>query len=1030
VAIPVPPDRRIDEVQLVTTSIPDPPVGMIGSMSRVSSPVFVGRANELTRLSQALELAAAGRPVTRLITGEAGIGKSRLVEEFLNRARAFDALVLEGDCLPLGESGLAYAPFVAALRPLVRSLDAERLDRLIGPGRAELAHLLPDLGPPPQRAKRPPDASLSATTARARLFEIMFGVLHRLAEERPLVLVLEDLHWADASTRDLLRFLVRNARTEPILVVATYRSDELHRRHPLRPLLTELQRLESVEIIELTTFGEAEVAAQLAGIRGSAPDPDLVATVLARSGGNPFFAEELLAAGAAGLVLPRSLRDTLEDRVRQMSADAQRIVRVASVAGARIDHDVLAAVADLQEVRLADGLRELIEHHLLVATSPDQEPGYAFRHALVQEVVYGELLPSERTQLHAAYATAIAGSREPVERSGSATAAQVAHHWLMAHDLERALPAALSAARAAAAGFAFAEAQGLLERALELWPKVGRDALPEGLDRIAIIEEAAEAAAQAGDARRSIDLVRSALAELDPRGDPTRSGVLQHRLAWYLNEAGDWQAGVLAMERAVELIPIDPPTPERARVLADLAHSLMVRGRYGDSLALGEAALAISRAVNAQVAAARALNVIGLDLACRSDFERAIPVLRESHDSAVGLGDPLAIFLTAVGLGWALDESARHAEALDLAQVTRDRVQHLGADARFGGQLASKAARALHDLGRWDEAATLIDETISAGTTHYAIRWLLSNRVRLRIARGQLDQARADLATYEGLGERVIGPDPDMMHLRRAELAIVAGEPAAARGFIRETLDKLAEPDLDSDARLLLLTGLRAEAEEADAARATGAKERLAAAIDSARELAAQLEAHLERVTGLAARPAAVIGADRALAAALAARAVGNADPADWEPAVAGRRQLGRPHELAAVLADAAAAFLDARRRREAEGAISEAHAIATALGAAPLRARLESLARRARIPLEGVDTLDDAADRLGLTRREREVLALVADGRSNRQIGEQLYMAESTAGVHVSNILSKLGVTRRSEAAAVAHRMGLFSPG
>lgn len=1011
------------------SSIPVP-VGIIGSMPRVSSPVFVGRATDLTRLDQALELAAAGRPGTRLITGEAGIGKSRLVEEFLGRARAGDALILEGDCLPLGETGLAYAPFVAALRPLVRSLDADRLDRLIGPGRAELAHLLPDLGPPPARAKRPPDASLSATTARARLFEIMFGVLHRLAEERPLVLVLEDLHWADASTRDLLRFLVRNARTEPILVVATYRSDELHRRHPLRPLLTELQRLESVEVIELTAFGADELAAQLAGIRGSPVEPDLVATVLARSGGNPFFAEELLAAGAAGLVLPRSLRDTLEDRVRQMSEDAQRVVRVASVAGARVDHGVLAAVADLPADRLADGLRELIEHHLLVPTSPDQEPGYAFRHALVQEVVYGELLPSERTQLHAAYATAIARGAEPAEVSGSATAAQVAHHWLLAHDLEQAFPAALAAARAAAAGFAFAEAQGLLERALELWPKVGREALPEGLDRIGIIEEAAEAAAQAGDARRSIDLVRAALDELDPRDNPTRSGVLQHRLAWYLNEAGDWQAGVVAMERAVELIPIDPPTPERARVLADLAHSLMVRGRYGDSLALGEAALAISRAVNAQVAAARALSVIGLDLACRSDFERAIPVLRESHESAVGLGDPLAIFLTAVGLGWALDEAARHAEALDLAQVTRERIRHLGADARFGGQLASKAARALHDLGRWDEAATLIDETISGGTTRYATRWLLSNRIRLHIARGQLDLARADLETYEGLGERVIGPDPDLVNLRRAELAIMAGEPASARQLIRETIDQLAEPDLDSDARLLLLTGLRAEAEAADAARATGGKEPLAAAIGSARELADRLEAHLQRVTGLAARPASVIPADRALAAALVARTTGSTDPALWEAAVAARRDLGRPHELAVVLADAAATFLDARRRKEAESAITEAHAIAVTLGAAPLRTRLESLARRARIRLEGVESIDDAADRLGLTRREREVLALVADGRSNRQIGERLYMAESTAGVHVSNILAKLGVTRRSEAAAVAHRMGLFSPG
>jgi DNA-binding NarL/FixJ family response regulator/tetratricopeptide (TPR) repeat protein len=842
------------------------------------------------------------------------------------------------------------------------------------------------------------------------------------------VLVLEDLHWADASTRDLLRFLVRNARAEPMLVVATYRSDELHRRHSLRPLLTELLRLESVEIIELGAFDGAEVAAQLAGIRGEPAEPELVSTVLARSGGNPFFAEELLAAGAAGLVLPRSLRDTLEDRVRQMSPDAQRIVRIASVAGARVDHAVLAAVVDLAADPLAEGLRELIEHHLLVATSPDEEPGYAFRHALVQEVVYGELLPSERTQLHAAYATTLAASGDSVEQSG--IAAQVAHHWLMAHDLERALPAALTAARAATAGFAFAEAQEMLERALELWPKVGRDALPAGLDRIAIIEEAAEAAAQAGDARRSIDLVRSALAELDPLAEPTRAGVLQHRLAWYLNEAGDWEAGVIAMERAAELIPIDPPSPERARILADVAHSLMVRGRYGDSLALGEAALAISRGVDAQVAAARALNVIGLDLACRSDFERAIPLLRESHDAAVGLGDPLAIFLTAVGLGWALDESAHHAEALDLARATRDRIRHLGADARFGGQLASKAARALHDLGRWDEASALIEETMAAGTNHYANRWLLANRVRLHVARGQLDQARADFATYEALGERVIGPDPDLMNLRRAELAIAAGRPAEARGLVRETLDRLAEPDLDNDARLLLLTGLRAEVEEADAARATGAKDRLAAAVAAAQDLDDRLTTHLARVSGLAARPAAIIAADRTLGEALVARATGVADPDAWKRAVAARRELDRPHELAVVLADLAATLLDVRRRKEAEAAIVEAHAIATGLGATPVRTRLESLARRGRIALDGVDSLNDAVDRLGLTRREREVLALVADGRSNRQIGEQLYMAESTAGVHVSNILAKLGVTRRSEAAALAHRMGLFSPG
>jgi DNA-binding CsgD family transcriptional regulator len=1002
---------------------------MIASMPRVSSPIFVGRAAELDRLGRALEHAEAGRATTHLIAGEAGIGKTRLVEEFMGRARARGAQVLAGACLQLGETGLPYAPFVAALRPLVRALPPERLDVVVGPGRADLAHLMPDLGPPPAPAPDGPrlDPGLGTTSAQARLFEVVLGVLRRLAEDRPLVLVLEDIHWADSSTRDLLRFIVRNGRDEAVMIVATFRSDELHRRHPLRPLVAELQRLDGVDDIELTAFDAAELAAQLTGITGSEVAPQLVEAVLARSGGNPFFAEELMAAGAAGLVLPRSLRDTLEDRIRRLETDAQQVIRVASVAGARVDHGVLAEVAGLPADRLTEAVRQVVEHHLLVPTAPDEAPGYAFRHALVQEVVYEELLPSERTHLHAAYAQSMAARGERAQGGGAASAAQVAHHWLLAHDLERALHSALAAARSAAAGFAFAEAQAFLERALELWPKVAAEAVPEGVDRIMILEEAAEAAAQAGDARRSIDLVRSALAELEPRSDPMRSGVLQHRLAWYLNESGDWQAGVAAFERAAQLIPIDPPTAERARVLADLAHSLMVRSRFGDSLALAEAALAISRAVGARSAEARALNVIGLDLACRSDFERGVPILREGNDLAVELGDPLAIFLTAVGLGWALDESARHAEALELARATRDRVRHLGADARFGGQLASKAARALIELGRWDEASELIEETIDAGPTRYAVRWLLSNRLRLRAARGELDEAAADFAMYDALGERVIGPDPDLMNVRRAELALAAGDPLAAAAAVRDTISRMAEPELDSDARLLLMLGLRAEAAEAELARAAGDGDRQASAIQRAEALASALEDHVARVTELAQHPSRIIGADRTLAVALVSRTRGLHDAVAWEAAVAERRAIARPYELALVLAESAVTHLALRQREEGAAELAEAHAIATELRAGPLRGRLEGLARRARIGLEGVDTADDTADRLGLTQREREVLALVADGRSNRQIGEQLYMAESTAGVHVSNILGKLGVTRRSEAAAVAHRLGLL---
>jgi DNA-binding CsgD family transcriptional regulator/tetratricopeptide (TPR) repeat protein len=1021
-SIPSPPDAPEPGH---TAALRRDPMTKIGSMARVSSPIFVGRTVELDRLQHALEVASEGRAAMRVIAGDAGIGKTRLVEEFGRRAGASGARVLIGACLPLGESGPAYAPLVAALRPVVRSADPEDLDRLVGHGRAELAQLLPDLGTGEGRRERRREGAPGATAAQARLFEVVFGLLSRLAADRTVVLILEDLHWADTSTLDLLRFLVGASRSERLMLLATYRSDELHRRHPLRPFLAEIGRQDLVDRIELGAFDADEIAEQLGGIRGTPPAPALVERVFARSGGNPFFAEELLAAGDIGLTLPRTLRDTLGDRVRRLSDDAQRLMGVASVGGARVGHEVLARVIGWPEGRLTDAIREVVEHHLLVPTSPEEAPAYAFRHALLQEVVYEDLLPSERTGLHAAYAEAIAAVATPGDRP--ATTAKVAHHWLMAHDLERALIASIDAARAASDGFAFAESRVFLERALELWEKVRPESIPEGLDRVRLLQEAAEAAAQAGDARRSIDLVRSALAALDPREDAMRAGVLQHRLAWYLNEAGDWQAGVGAMERAVELIPIDPPTEERARVLADLAHSLMGRTRYGESLALAEAALAISRTIGNRMGEARALNVIGLDLACRSDFARAVPMLRAGHDRSVQLDEPVAVFLTGVGLTWGLDASARHAEALEVARATRDHIRRLGADARFGGQLASVTARSLYFLGRWDESAALIDSTLAAGTTRYAVRWLLSNRLRLRAGRGEIEEGRADIATYETLGERVIGPDPDLMGLRTAELAIAAGDPSTARTIVRDVLARMSEPDLDNDARLLLVMGLQAAAEEADAARAAGDERQLAEAVDGARDFGDRLEAHVRRVRETVGEPAPIVGADLALGIALVHRAMGSPDIGVWDDAVAQRRVVGRPYELALALVQAAAVHLHHRRREDGALALAEAHAIATDLGAGSLRDRIESLARRGRIGLEGVDTAEDTADRLGLTRREREVLALLADGRSNRQIGEQLYMAESTAGVHVSNILGKLGVTRRSEAAALAHRLGLL---
>jgi DNA-binding NarL/FixJ family response regulator len=999
---------------------------MIHRMPRVSSPVFVGRHAELDRLTDAfIGTVASGRPATRIVAGDAGIGKTRLIGELVQRAERDGARVLVGECMQLGETGLPFGPIVSALRPLVHNEEPGRLDELLGPGRVELARLLPDLGNATIGDRH--DTPRTAVASQARLFEVVLGLLRRLADEAPLVLVLEDLHWADPSTRDLLRFLVRSARAARILFVASYRSDELHRRHPLRPLLADLERHEGVETIEIGGFEADDLTEQLAGITGNRPSPELVGKVLARSGGNPFVTEELMADGATGLTLSRTLRDMLEERVRGLTPGAQAVLRLASVGGARIDHQLLVAVADLSDAELDAALREAVDHHLLAVSDPDEVPGYAFRHALVQEVVYDELLPGERTRLHARYATALEGNDLFARIDPAGTTAQLAQHWMLAHDLPRALTSAVRAAAASAAGSAFSEAQTFLERALALWSKVAPADLPPGVERVRLLETAAEAAAQAGDSRRAIDLALAALDEVDAATDPSAAGVLNHRLSTFYNEAGDWEAGAAALERAVALIPIDPPTPARARVVADLAHSLMVRSRFTESLALAEAALATSRAVGAAIAEARALNAMGLDFACRSDPERGIPMLREGYSMARRLDDPQTLFLCGVGLGWALDETARHAEALAVAVESRERMVVLGASARYGALLASKMARALWELGRWDDAARVLDEAIDSSPTRYALRWLLSNRLRLEIWRGAFDLVERDFAAYEALGERLIGADPDLMNARRAAYALARGQTLAARRLVADMLDQLPEPDVDTDGRTLALLGLEIEADEAERARSDGDPKRLAAARAVANDLCARITSTATRIEAGIAQPAEIVRADATLAAAYAAEISGTDGTAAWEAAVEGRRTLGRPHEVAVTLTHLATAYLAERRRGDAATALAEAHPLAIDLGAGPLQARIEAVARRAGIGLEGVETADDTADRLGLTAREREVLTLLAEGRSNRQIGDALYMAESTAGVHVSNILGKLQVGRRSEAAAVAHRLGLL---
>jgi DNA-binding CsgD family transcriptional regulator len=1009
---------------------------------RVSRPSFVGRAEELRRLEAALDRAGAGQPGTVLVGGEAGVGKTRLVGELAVRAEAGGARVLAGGCIELGEGTLPYAPIVEALRPLARTLDPSALRSLAGPAHAELAGLLPEVGDP---RPRPDDPEGMTGGGQARLFELLLGLLERLGQQAPVVLVVEDLHWADRSTRDLLAFLVRNLRAERVLVLATYRGDELHGRHPLRPFLAELARGGRVERLELAPFARQDLAALLAGTLGRPPDRAMVDDVLARSEGNAFFAEELLAAAAyrPGSSLPPNLRDVLLIRFEALSEQAQAVLRVAAVAGRRVQHELLAAVAGLAEPALLEGLRAAVAHQVLVV-DPERD-AYAFRHALVQEAVYGEVLPGERTRLHAAVAAALQADPRLAGGAGPTAAAELAFHWYAAHDQPRALAAAVRAGLDAMAAYAFAEAQAQLERALELWGSVPDAAGRTGVDHLSLLRQAAEVASLAGDHARSVAMVRAALVELGTAADPVQAGGLHERLGRYLSHAGE-PGALEAYLTAVRLVPSSPPTPQRAKVLAGLARMKMLASHYEEAIAAaGEAIEVAGRAgslerasLGARQAEASARASLGVALTLRGEPDRGIAELEASRRLAEQVGSPEELVRSYVNLSDALEAAGRLEEAAAVGLEGAETIGRLGLGHFYVALSLGNAAYVLFRLGRWEEADGRLRDALERGPDRHLTN-LLILPAELEMARGNFAAAAEALRVARPLVGRmttsVFGTTREFAPFLRvtAELAWWQGREAEARGAVFEGLRASADSQDPRDVAPLLSLGLRVEADRALRARARRANGDAEGAVRAARRLLGQARALL-RPGGAVRRPLPEVVAEVATAEAEFGRLQATPDAPLWQ-AAAGRWQALRQPYLDAYASWRAAEALaaDPAGRQQAERLARHAWQTAAELGARALRAEVEALARRARLRLEettgaGAPSLAPAPGaELGLTPRELEVLALVAAGRSNRQIAEALFISAKTASVHVSNILAKLAVGNRVEAAGVAHRLGIL---
>ncbi len=986
---------------------------------RVPAGRMVGRDDELGRLLTLLDDAAAGRAVVALVSGDAGVGKSRLVAEASRLAAAREFTVLSGQCAELGDS-VPYLPLADALRGAAQATGVR--DALST--RPALSRLLPEAGDG-QRA----DEERSGL-ARQQMFGGVLGLLTELAAAAPVLLVLEDLHWADASTRDLVTFLSRMLHRERVALIGTYRTDDLHRRHPLRPVVAELQRLPSVISVDLAPLDPSALAEHLTAAAPGRLDATDLNDIMARAEGNAYYAEELLAALVSGdpaerHSLPAGLAALLLSRVEQLSDATQRVLRAAAVAGRKADDELVRAASGLRADEYENAVREAVTHQLLV---PDGTEGYVFRHALLREAVYADLLPGERTRLHGTMSSLLSDSQR---LAVPGTAAELAQHCLASHDIPGAFAASIRAGDEAERLGAPAEAHRHYDQALALWERVSEPDKTAGMARGKLGLLSASNAAASGDVERAVHLLRRlrhAMAHQVDRAatDASLTCRIGERLAYFLMLVDDAKASFEAIEVARETVedsPADPPTWWHARAIATYAYTLLIE----DSALAGEwaeKAAAAARAAGSPWVEADALVTMGLLSNRDGQNDEAIELFTAAHKQA------REAKMISVELRAAYHLARAHLERGDLgvgATVAHEggkRASQAGLNlAPFGLDLQHLHFQCHFADGKWGHAQQITDG-FAVRVTSIAEAYLSSMALFIDVARG--NPAVAERQAWIKPFFMTHGFDGFIARGLLAEHALWQGDTEQAITEAMTAISVSSEQPWGYHPSIIrpAAIALSARADRAIQARVVGDQETENAELAAAgelRQIAREGAAYVKR-------PKFIMGPEGrgwlARAAAEYGRASGDNSPQAWQ-AVLDAFGPAYVYETARTRWRLAEALAEAGRRDEATEQWRLAAQTADKLGARPLRAALDDLARRARIGTAPVGAADVAA-LASLTSREREVLRLIAAGRSNREIGSVLFIAPKTASVHVSNILAKLGAASRTEAAAIAHREGL----
>ncbi|RFA15587.1 hypothetical protein B7R22_06445 [Subtercola boreus] len=1054
-------------------------------MQTITPASLVGRESELAALASAYADAADGAFRVVIVGGEAGIGKTRLIAEFLADVPQ-SSFVVRGQSVDLGIDATPYAPVVAVLRSLREQQGADTFAALAGSGFRALAVLLPEMlaagggGPDPAAVGGGADPGASAGQGSAeRLFGAVASLLEAASVEHPLVVVIEDLHWADQATLSLLGFLIRLLDEAALLFVLTFRSDELARGSALRRWMPEVDRSPRVNRLELRRLTRKQVRQLATNIRGRAPDSREISLVVERTDGVPFFVEELFGCGPSFSIdgLPETLRGILLARYDTLTAPAQKLMRLLAAGGMRIEHELLQAVTDESPDAIDSAAHEGVLASILVVN----DTAYAFRHALVREAIHDQLLPGERVRFHTRFAEALATPAG----GWCVDSSVVSYHWMIAHNSRNAFESAIAAMAEARRAFAFLGAARMGERALELWDQVEEPAALAGRSRVELLADTAHSLRNAGESDRAVALIDDAIALAVEEGlgrlpgaaaVARRTGVPGESLspevfarllrdkASYLANLG--QVGsVELLRQALEVLGGSPPSVLRANVLGELAARLMLDALFDDAVDTADAAYAEAERVDSGARMSVALNIRGFSRFARGQVEEGLADLGLSE--ALSHGNDSARLRHAVNLSDALALIGRFGEAIETAEAGAEFARARGVERTSGVFLTLSVSSSLFALGQTERAGELLDHALELDPPIGYRAPVQRLKLHSTLWSGDIAEAERLLRGWRpGLRQQL-----RIDVAQRLGLAIVAGEIALAVGAVERAWSEVA---------VLLEPGHRAfpaydlplvwvAARVVATARATGLQLTVPVPDGGVPPLGvgAAAPADLLRVdAAVSATPhlrGAVAPADTSIAleeglrgvlaasltwptaapyAALVEAEFGGArgtgtDAALWMLAAAACEVPSVPVHLRAYAAlRAAEAFALAADRASARRWAQLAREQAAPIGAVLVTARVVELERRVGPMAVGTRTGPHTSPRssaapeltleVPLTERERQVLDLLAHGLTNRQIADRLFISVKTASVHVSNILRKTGSASRTEAAYVARSLRL----